>query len=273
MLKLSVGVELIFADRPFLERIDAVAKAGLPAFEFWGWRDKELDAIAERVKRHGLAVPNMSLDPLVCILKPGTIPELERAVRETAAAARKVGCTRITAHLDQLPWGAGEPWYRSLTSTAAIAKRKRQREYTVKALKAVVPVADGEGTMILLEPVNTLVDHGGYFLASSDEAAGIINEVDHAAVRLLFDVYHQQITEGNLINNITRYANLIAHMHVADAPGRHEPGTGEINFLNVLRAARRAGYDGYVGLEYSPATDSRASMKHIQSILEQVNRE
>jgi len=123
-----------------------------------------------------------------------------------------------------------------------------------------------------MEPLNTMVDHAGYFLASTDEGFEFIRRIGSPAVKLLFDIYHQQITEGNLINNITRHVDLIGYLHVADVPGRHEPGTGEINYLNVLRAAKGAGYTGLVGLEYEPSGEPMASLKACRQLFDQVNR-
>jgi hydroxypyruvate isomerase len=143
----------------------------------------------------------------------------------------------------------------------------------VRALKEAAPIAEGEGIMLLLECLNTLVDHGGYFVVTWQQGVEIVREVDSPAVGLTFDIYHHQVTEGNLISNLTRHIDLVGHLHAADVPGRHEPGTGEINFLNVLGAAKRAGYDGYVGLECVPTTtDVDAWLNPIRQIVDQVNR-
>ena len=271
MLQLSVCIELIFADRDFPARIDAVAEAGLPAFEFWGWRDKDIPAIIECQERHGLEVVGLSLDPPVCLLEGDAIPAFVQGVRESCRVARQLGCKRLMAHVQEVPWGAGRPWYSCLGDEQGRARRRAQHENIVRAFKEASPIAEGEGVTLLVEPLNTLVDHAGYFIGSSWEGFEIVQEVDSPAVRLLFDVYHMQISEGNVINNLTGHIDLVGHLHVADVPGRHEPGTGEINFLNVLSAAKRAGYDGYVGLEYTPSGDAVASLKAISEIVDQVN--
>jgi hydroxypyruvate isomerase len=113
----------------------------------------------------------------------------------------------------------------------------------------------------VLEPLNTLKDHRGYFLASSYEAFEIIEEVGSPAVKVLYDIYHQQITEGNLIPTITENIGLIGHFHVADVPGRHQPGTGEINYKNVFAAIDGSGYNRYVGLEYGPTVATADTIK------------
>jgi len=113
---------------------------------------------------------------------------------------------------------------------------------------------------LAVEPLNTLVDHVGYFLDSSEEGLRIVEEVASPAVGLLYDVYHMQIMEGNLIATIRRNVDAIYHVHIGDVPGRHEPGTGEINYANVLRALDEAGYDGWCGMEFSPSDSSAAAL-------------
>ena len=272
MLQLSVCIEFFFADREFPARLDAAAEAGLGAVEFWGWRDKDLRAITERRERHGLEVVAISLDPPVHLLDGEAIPAFVAGVRESCRVAQQLGCKRLVADVEDVPFGAGQPWYSFAGDERQVALRRTQRDNVVAAFKAAAPIAEGEGITLLLEPLNPLVDHAGYFLASSQEGFEIIEQVDSPAVRLLFDIYHQQVTEGNLIDNITGHTKLIGHLHVADVPGRHEPGTGEVNFLNVLMAAKRAGYDGYVGLEYMPTGDALASLELISRIVDQVNR-
>ena len=272
MLQLSACIEWIFADRDFPARIDAVAEEGLPAFEFWGWGNKDRPAIIEHKDRSGLTLASMSVDPHVHLLEGDPIPAYVQTVRESCRVAQQLGCDRLITLVQDAPAGAGQPWYSAVGSEDGMALRQTRRDSIVRALKAVAPIAEGEGITLVLEPLNTLVDHAGYFLASSQEGFEIIQEVDSPAVRLLFDIYHQQITEGHLIENLTGNIDLVGHLHVADVPGRHEPGTGEINYFNVMAAIEKAGYNGYVGLEYIPSGDSADSLKLIKQIVDEINR-
>lgn len=272
MLELSVCIELIFAERDFPSRIDAVAEAGLTAFEFWSWKDKDLSAINERAKRHGLKVVGMSLEPLVSVLDGQQTDAFVEAVRESCQTAQQLGCKRLATLVDRVNLSPGRPWYSYLDDERQRDQHRRQRDNVVRALKEAAPVAEGEGIMLLLESLNTTVDHADYFIATWQQGVEIVKEVDSPAVGMLFDIYHQQIAAGNLISDLTQYIDVAGHLHLADVPGRHEPGTGEINFLNVLSAAKRAGYDGYIGLEYIPSGDSRASLKFISEIFDQISR-
>ena len=134
--------------------------------------------------------------------------------------------------------------------------QKEQRDTLIDGLKAAAELLEPTGITLVVEPLNVLYDHKGYFLSRTDEAAQIIEAVGSEHVRLLYDIYHQQITEGNLINTITDYLPLISHFHIADHPGRHEIGTGEINYFNVLSSIEELHYTGSVGIELFPLDEA-----------------
>src|ERR1035437_4727327 len=113
--------------------------------------------------------------------------------------------------------------------------------------------------MLLVEPLNSLVDHAGCYLTSCVEGLKLIKEINLPHVRLLFDLYHEQISRGNIIRTVTEAAPFVKVFHVADNPGRNDPGTGEINYPNVYQALKKAGYTGYVGMEYHPLADHLTS--------------
>jgi len=107
-----------------------------------------------------------------------------------------------------------------------------------------------------MEMLNTLVDHEGFFLTRTDQAVAILKEVACPNIKLLFDIYHQQITEGNVIRNIRENIQYIGHFHVADNPGRKEPGTGELSYANIFSAIKETGYNGFVALECGHSRDN-----------------
>jgi len=130
-------------------------------------------------------------------------------------------------------------------------------------------IADAEdaGVTLGVEPLNTIVDHPGYYLTSSAEGFEIVDAVDSPAVKLLFDVYHQQTSEGNVTRNLTNNVEQVGYVHVADVPGRHEPTTGKLDYENVLGALDEAGYDGYVGCEFTPRGDPLAAIENCRNML------
>jgi hydroxypyruvate isomerase len=263
-----VCIDLVFNGWDTIKAIDAVAAAGIPAIEFWGWRGKDIDALAERARHHHLQIAAMSLDPAIRLLDGDAVAQFLESISESLTVARQIGCGRLVVHVQPVPMGSGP---RRFPDPAQDQVLKTQRRNISAALKKAAPMAEASGVVLMLEPLNTLVDHRGYCLSCSGDGAEVLREVDSTAVKLLFDVYHMQISEGNLINNITANVDLLAHLHIADVPGRHEPGTGEINFLNVLTAARSAGYDGCVGMELIPTGDPLAAIRSTARMIELAN--
>lgn len=123
----------------------------------------------------------------------------------------------------------------------------------IEAFRYAADIAGKHNVTLCVEPLNVLVNHPGYFLNRSDEAYELLIAVNHPYAKMLFDVYHQQITEGNLINNIRQFHDKIGTFHVGDNPGRHEPGTGEINYKNVFKTIFEIKHPGFIGLEFSPS--------------------
>jgi hydroxypyruvate isomerase len=134
-----------------------------------------------------------------------------------------------------------------------------QRDHVIETLRRLAPLAGEQRITLTIEVLNQL-DNPGYYLGSSQEAIEIVRAVAHPNVRFQYDFYHMQLLEGNLINTLSQSSDYIGHVQVADPPGRHEPGTGEINFPRVLQALVATGYRGYVGLEYSPWAQGAAAL-------------
>ncbi len=255
--RLSVCIEALFTKVPFVQRLDEVKKAGLTAFEFWGWRNKakDLDALAKKKDELGLTVAVFSCDTGGALVAPGSKEKFLPTLKESIEVARKLGAKRMIVTVGQeikdLP-------------------RSAQHNNIVEALKAGAPLCEQAGVTLCLEPLNVLVNHKGYYLATSDEGFQIIDEVGSPNVLLLFDIYHQQITEGNIIRNATSPDKVkkIGHYHVADVPGRAEPGTGEIHWFNVFKAIAQSGYTGFIGLEMWPKGDHAEAVKATMKIFE-----
>jgi hydroxypyruvate isomerase len=234
VVTISACIEMLFSEEPdFLKRIDLAAKTGLKAIEFWGHSGKDLGAIRERADANGLKISSTVIErqPLN---QPGDLDGFREATHAAVAAAHRVGAPCIISCTGN--------------EIAGVA-RAEQHAMIITALKAAAPIAEEGGVTIVLEPLNILVDHKGYYLWSSLEGFEILDAVASPNVKLLFDIYHQQVNEGNLIANITGNLDKIGHFHMADVPGRHEPGSGEINYENVLARIRDAGWSGFAALE------------------------
>ena len=126
----------------------------------------------------------------------------------------------------------------------------QQTTNCIEALKRAGEIVEKTKMVIVLEPLNVRVNHAGYFVVMSDHGAEIIENVNHPNVKLLFDIYHQQISEGNVINHLRKHWARIGYLQAGDVPGRKEPGTGEINYQNVFKAVYELGYQGIIGMEH-----------------------
>jgi len=228
---------------PIIEAIDKIAYYGFPAVESLG-AGGDLDAIRKKLDETGVAWS--------CIGGVGSIgnpkkweeglglsseeehERIEKTFRDRVETAKKLNIKRVLVLTGQ--------------KRQDIAADK-QTEILVKGLKRLAPIAEAAGVTIVLEILNTLVNHPGYFLVYTPQGAEIMKAVGSPNVKLLYDIYHQQISEGNLIDNIKKYISYIGHFHIGDNPGRQYPGTGEINYKNVFRAVWETKYDGYLAME------------------------
>jgi len=229
----------------YAEKIRAAAALGYKAIEPLGWAGQDLEAARAASDETGCWISGIivqSADKAVSDLMKWThgivwedaLEAFVQGMKETVAAAQAIGCTTIVV---------------TTGNERGDVSREVQHANIVAALKAALPVLKGTGLQIVLEPLNVLVNHRGYYLTSTEEGARIVKEVGSPQVRLLYDVYHQQITEGNLIDTIHKYIDVIGHFHTGDVPGRKEPGTGEINYRNIFKAIAETGYKGYVVFE------------------------
>jgi hydroxypyruvate isomerase len=252
--RLAVCIDALFTDLPFEQRPAKVKETGVKAFEFWGWRGRDMEGLAKIREELGLEVAGFACDTGGPLVAPGSAKKFIPALKETLAAAKKLGCREIIAATGQ-----------ELTDVP----RSQQHGNCVEAFRAAAPLCEDAGVTLSIETLNVLVDHKGYYLSTSEEGFRMVDEVGSPRVKLLFDIYHQQITEGNLIANITANIAKIAHFHVADVPGRHQPGTGEINYLNVFRGIAAAGFSGFLGLEMWPTIDHTIAVRESIAIFDE----
>jgi len=236
---LSGCIEMLFArEHPgYPARIRACRAAGLDAVEFWNWREKDIDGIAAASAETGLPVTIFSVEPRARLVDPATHATFLQGLRETIPIAQRLGTTRLIALSgDALPGVAPAT----------------QRDALVAGLRAAAPIAADAGITLMLEPLNTVHDHVGYFLDRTAEGLDIVDEVGNPAVRLLYDIYHSAMMGEDPATVLAGRGALIGYAHAADRPGRNQPGSGVIDWKAALAALKREGYTGPVGLEFRP---------------------
>jgi hydroxypyruvate isomerase len=240
-----------FKGKTIDEKLAAIAEWGFPAYEWLG-PDGDLDALKAAMDRAGLQLSCMNGAGAIAprqMVDPTDHDRVVEQFKERVQTAHKLGCKNLVG----------------LTGNERTdASREEQTQYVIQCLKRLAPIAEAEGVTICLEALNPLVDHQGYFLTRTDHAMEILQAVNSPNVKMLFDIYHQQITEGNVIRNITQNIARIGHFHVADNPGRKQPGTGELNYKNIFKAIYDTGYQGYVALECGKTVSTEEALTYLR---------
>ena len=252
MIRYSANLSLLYPDRPFLERFAAAKASGFSSVEFMFPYAAGLEAVQEALTRHQLNLVLFNLpagyweggERGIAIL-PSRREEFREGVDEAIRYAKQLGCTRINCLAGILPADLSEDdaWDTLTDNTTYAADRLAEH-----------------GIYLLVEAVNSL-DIPGFFLNTPARVEMLLDKIQRPNVRIQYDVYHAQRMQGDLIATFKRLASRIGHVQIADNPGRHEPGTGEIHYDNVLQAFDQCGYEGYVGLEYNPAGETDAGLR------------
>src|SRR5215216_4436588 len=235
-MRFSANVSILFKEVPFLERFGRAAETGFSTAEFWWPSGEDPGAVEKAVKDANLQVALMNFDAGdMAAGDRGLVgdPEREGRFRENVPVAlelaRSLGCKRLNVLV-------GHALARRNVGFAADEGRK-------------------VGIEVLVEAVNTF-ENGPYLLRTTEGAVKFVRGVGRGNVKIQHDLYHMQRMEGNLVANLREHVGLIGHVQIADSPGRGEPGTGEIHYPYVLAALEELGYNGYVGLEYNPTTQT-----------------
>lgn len=253
MIELSACIEWLFAEEPsFAARITRAAEAGLPCVEFWTWRDKDIAAIAAALRASGVRLTSFLSQPEANLVDRATHPEFLAGVEESAAVAASLGCNGLIVLAGDRLAGSDD---------------REQRDAVVSALREATPRAAAHDVTLVLEPLNTRVDHAGAFLDATRDGLDIVEAVDMGNVKLLLDIYHAVVMGESPQDAVGDRVDLVGHVHVADIPGRHEPGTGTIDWDRIVAWLSASGYDGAVGLEYMPSQPTVESMALIRKVV------
>lgn len=250
-MKFSVCIDALFKGMDFTEGMKAVHSVGIRAFEFWGWWNKDINQIKKAKEELGMDVSTFCTR-MISLVDPSKRCEYLEGLKESIDVAKVLGSKSL------------------ITQVGAELKgvtREEQCKSLVEGLKECAPILEKAGVTLLVEPLNTLVDHKGYYLYSSEEAFEIIEKVGSTNIKVLFDIYHQQIMEGHLISRICSNIDKIGHFHAAGNPGRHELMNGEINYFEIFKAIDKTGYKGYTGLEYFPSGNVIEGLRETISLI------
>lgn len=250
-LKFAANLSMLYPDRPFLDRFAAARAAGFAAVEFlfpyeFGYAAlrRRLDEVGLQVVLFNIFPGDMAAGERGFLSQPGRQADFRRTMEEALTYAQVLQSPRIHVMVgNRLP---------------AVDYRV-QFDTILENLAWATPLAAAAGVTLLVEPLNA-TDQPRYLIHSSADGMAIVKAVNHPNLRLQYDLYHAQMTEGNLLTTIKRLLPWIGHIQISDVPGRHEPGSGEINYPAVFATLEAIGYQGYIGLEYNPAGDTDQSL-------------
>jgi hydroxypyruvate isomerase len=248
MFELAVCAEMVFLELPVTERARRIADLGFTV-EIWDWTGKDVDALAGT----GAVFSSMTGYVTGTLTDPDGARELLATAERSVATAERLGCPRLNLHGTGLD-ARGLPVRPVQEVTGAMWLA------AARTLDRVAELGERAGVTFCLENLNTAVDHPGVPFARAADTLALVEAVDRPGLRMMLDLYHAQIGEGNLIELLRRAGSRIGEVQVADVPGRCEPGTGEINYPAIARALDELGYRGTVGLEAWASGDSEQAL-------------
>ena len=249
---LAVCAETVFAKRPVLERLERLTAAGF-LVEIWDWTKHDIKALAGS----GATFSSMTGYVTGTLADDAGADELLRTAEQSIPIAKELNCPRLNLHGTGLD-GKGLPVVKSEVVSGAMWLK------AVDTLRRIADLGEAHGVTFVLENLNEAVDHPKTPFAKAADTIALIEAVNRPSLKLNLDLYHAQIGEGNLIELCRRALPNIGEIQVADVPGRHEPGTGEINYPAVARALNEMNYRGVIGLEAWPQGDDELALKRFR---------
>jgi len=251
MPRFAANLSMLFAEVPFLDRFERAARAGFKAVEFLFPYAHTPEEVRERIDAHPLQIVLHNLPAgdwdagergIAC--DPARVAEFRAGVAKAITYAQALGVPQLNCLAGKAPAGVD----------AATLRRT-----FVENLRFAAAALDQAGLRLLIEPINSF-DIPGFYLNRTDQALDILDEVAAPNAYVQYDIYHAQRTEGELAATLQKHLPRIAHVQLADNPGRNEPGTGEINYPFLFAHLDRIGYQGWVGCEYKPAGTTEAGL-------------
>lgn len=251
MPKFAANLTMLFTEHPFLERFEQASKAGFDAVEFlfpYAWSAEEikqhLDANRLRLVLHNLPAGDWDAGERGIACLPDRVEEFRNGVARAIDYAKTLGVPQLNCLVGKTPVGVAD---------------ELVHKTVVDNLRFAASELNKAGLKLLIEPINSF-DIPGFYLTTTAQALSILDDVGAANAYVQYDIYHMQRMEGELATTVEKYLQRIGHIQLADNPGRHEPGTGEINYSFLFAHLDRIGYSGWIGCEYKPRTTTLAGL-------------
>lgn len=249
-MNISVCIDMMFSHYDFYQRIAAVKAAGIDTVEFWKWSNKDIDKLTSYDINYSIFNidsndEQLSYDLSRGILNDGRCDDFIQALTESI------------------------PIYKKLNASAMIVLIGENKAYSptnvYKCLTAAVPILDSENVNLVIEPLNN-IDRKNYSMPFATPVFELLSNINNPHIKMLYDIYHQNMMGDFNIEEVKKNIELIGHFHVADAPGRHEPGTGNVNYVDILKEIEKTGYSRYIGLEYRATKNDEDTLNFLKEI-------
>lgn len=254
MLKFSANLSMLFTEVDFIQRFEEAHKAGFTGVEYLFPYDYPAELVKEQLSKYDLEQVLFNLPAgnwdggergIACL--PDRVDEFRSGVEKAIEYAKVLECKMVNCLVGIKPAAVSdEDAYKTLVENLKFAAEKLVKQ----------------GITLVFEPINN-IDIPSYFVNCTQQAVQIMQDVSHQNLLLQYDIYHMQISEGDIIRTMNNTMSSIAHVQLADNPGRHEPGTGEINYQNVLSNLSASNYSGWVGCEYKPINSTSEGLDWI----------
>lgn len=260
--KTAVNIDCIYTELPLEKRFAAAAADGFRYVEFWDWADKDLALVKAQLAANQLQMATMSGDGPVSMCDPAKKQAYLERIRASIEVAKQLGCPNLVIHSDAL-----QEWPQFAVPLSADYSYETKLCAMFDCLKTIAPWAEEAGLTFVLEALNVVRDHCGYFLQTSALSFDLVTATGSDAMKMLYDAYHMYLNEGKTCETLSKYLPKIGYIHIADSPGRHEPGTGAIRYERVFAHLNEIGYEGFVGFEFYPQSDSETAIKAVKAAL------
>ena len=237
-MKISVCIDMMFANLPFFERMQSVKECGLEGIEFWKWSNKDIDEVCRKKAELSLGFSVMNIDSQDeslsydlsrGILNDGRVDDFLKALSESVPIYKKIGAGALIVLIGE--------------------NADYNKENVKKCLTAAIPVLEQNNVNLVIEPLNSF-DRVGYSMPYATPVFELLREINNPHIKMLYDIYHQNMMGDFSLDEVCENIDLIGHFHVADAPGRHEPGTGDVPYVDIIKAINATNYNGFIGMEY-----------------------
>lgn len=230
----SVCIDMMFSNLDFYDRIRAVQSCGIDTVEFWKWSNKDI----EKIKKSGIKVSIFNIDSR----------DEQRSYRLSRGILNEGDTDGFLLALRE-----SIPVYKALCARAMIVLIGEHAPYNeenvYRTLTAALPILEEHDVNLIVEPLNS-IDRVGYTMPYATPVFNLLRRINNPHIKMLYDIYHQNMMGDFSMEEICENIDCIGHFHVADAPGRHEPGTGNVDYISILKEISKLPYDGYIGLEY-----------------------